>query len=829
MPIFYECGISFAAILVKLLHMLRHYFRIAIRNLGRHKVLTVINILGLSLGLACFCLILVFAVNEFSYDNWHVKAGRIYRVDETFVRKDGQTVGTSGGNMPVGPAFKQDFPDVEDAVRISASDEKLMKGNNGTMRLDMSFADPGFFTMFSFPLLSGAPAQVLLDPHDIVVTRSKAIQLFGTADAVGKTVQVKFDTIYRPFRVSGVAADLPKNSSVTFDIMGSFDYLLLSDSNRFQDVNKWHRTYGDMTWLLLKPGSSLMGDSNRLLQFRWKHMPDELDMYHKDKKIMARYTLQPLLQVHTDPNILGPGVEPTDPANIWILLGIAAGILLIASINFTTLAIARSASRAVEVGVRKVLGGHRSQLVRQFLAESVLLSVISTILGCLLALTLLPWFNELSGKQLDFSFVEHPQLVWMLVGLTLLVGLLAGCYPALVLSGFRPVDVLKSRIRLGGSNYFTRSLVTLQFVLSIGLIIGTVIILRQVSFMRNKDLGLIKENTVVVLPRDIDAAKGYELLRQKLASDPQVAGVTASELGLGEGRGMMNDMYMFNGVVSSVIVYPVATNFLSVMGLHLLAGRAFDPTITSDTVSNVVVNETLVSNYLGVTPAEAVGKQFKGLGGGVEQYKTIIGVVRDFNFERLNRTVRPQLFYVPAQLNPRDYFIHLRGGDPTATLRTISAFWKGFAPDVPLRTSFLDEDLDRFYKSEMRWGNIIAAAGGISIFLACMGLFGLAALAAINRIKEIGIRRVLGASGFEIVGLLTGDFLRLVVVASLIASPLAWYIMNKWLQHFAYRIDVDGWVFALVALVALAIAYITIGVQAWRAARINPMENLRTE
>jgi putative ABC transport system permease protein len=813
----------------KQLSMLRHYFRIAIRNLGRHKVLTVINVLGLSLGLACFCLILVFAVNEFSYDNWHVKAGRIYRVDETFVRKDGQTVGTSGGNMPVGPAFKQDFPDVEDAVRICASDEKLMKGNNGTMRLDMSFADPGFFTMFSFPLLSGNPAQVLLDPHDIVVTRSKAIQLFGTADAVGKTVQVKFDTVYRAFKVSGVAADLPKNSSVTFDIMGNFDYLLVSDSDRFQALNNWHRTYGDMTWLLLKPGSHLMGDSNRLLQFRWRHMPDELDRWHKEKKVMARYTLQPLLQVHTDPTILGPGVEPTDPANIRILLGIAAGILLIASINFTTLAIARSASRAIEVGVRKVLGGHRSQLVRQFLAESVLLSVISTILGCLLAIALLPWFNELSDRQLSFSFLEHPQLVWMLAGLTLLVGLLAGCYPALVLSGFRPVDVLKSRIRLGGSNYFTRSLVTLQFVLSIGLIIGTVIILRQVSFMRNKDLGLIKENTVVVLPRDVDAAKGYELLRQKLASDPQVAGVTASELGLGEGRGLMNDMYMFNGVVSSVIVYPVATNFVSVMGLHLLAGRAFDPTITSDTVSNVVVNETLVSNYLGVTPAEAVGKQFKTLGGGTQQYKTIIGVVRDFNFERLNRTVRPQLFYVPAQLNPRDYFIHLRGGDPTATLRTISAFWKGFAPDVPLRTSFLDEDLGRFYKSEIRWGNIIAAAGGISIFLACMGLFGLAALAAINRIKEIGIRRVLGASGFEIVGLLTGDFLRLVVVASLIASPLAWYVMNKWLQHFAYRIDVDGWVFALVALAALAIAYITIGVQAWRAARINPMENLRTE
>jgi putative ABC transport system permease protein len=346
--------------------------------------------------------------------------------------------------------------------------------------------------------------------------------------------------------------------------------------------------------------------------------------------------------------------------------------------------------------------------------------------------------------------------------------------------------------------------------------------------MRSKDLGLIKDNTLVVYTKDVDAQKAYSLLRQALATDKDVTGITASEIGLGEGQGQMGGAFEFNGAGDGVIEYPVDANFLPVMGMRLVAGRNFDPTITADSVSSVIVNEALVRKDLGVSPQQAIGLRFKGMDG-TNDYKTIIGVVHDFNFERLNRMVRSQLFYVPAHLNARCFFIHLRGGDPSPTIAAIGEFWKGFAPDVNLNYSFLDEELDRFYHSEMRWGNIIAFAGAISIFLATLGLFGLAALAATNRIKEIGIRRVLGASGFEIVGLLTGDFIRLVLVASVIASPLAWYFMNKWLQQFAYRIEIGGWIFALVALAALAIAWVTIGVQAWRAARVNPVESLRSE
>jgi putative ABC transport system permease protein len=427
---------------------------------------------------------------------------------------------------------------------------------------------------------------------------------------------------------------------------------------------------------------------------------------------------------------------------------------------------------------------------------------------------------------MEFSFSRFPELIWMLSGLTLLVGLLAGSYPALVLSGFNPVDVLKTKIRLGGSNFFTRSLVTLQFVLSIGLIVGTVIILRQVSFMRHKDLGLIKENTIVVDATDVNTGKGYLLFRQLLQSDRLIKGIAASAIGLGEGQGQMGTMFDFDGKKGGLIFYPVDAAFIPVMGVQLLAGRNFDPAITTDTASSMIVNEALVKNKLGLTPPEAMGLRCKV---GRNGYKTIIGVTRNFNFEPLNREVRPQAFMIDANFTPNHYFVRLTGGDPTQAIADIGAAWKKIAPELPLRYSFLDENLDRFYKSEARWGSIVACAGGISIFLACLGLFGLAALAAANRVKEIGIRKILGASTVEIVRLLTGGFLRLVLLSSLIASPMAWLVMNRWLRDFAYRIDIGWMVFVLTAGVALFIAFVTIGLQATRAARANPVGNLRSE
>ncbi|HEY4337189.1 MAG TPA: FtsX-like permease family protein, partial [Puia sp.] len=670
----------------------------------------------------------------------------------------------------------------------------------------------------------------LVDPHSVVITRSKAKQLFGTEDVVGKTLPIKTDSLFRPFTVSAVAEDLPLNTSVSFDVLGSYQYLEITDSDRVKSSANWSRTYGDQTFVLLRPGSRLPQQKEALARFRRQHFPDEGKDFRKAKKIKARYVLQPLLQMHTDTNVAGPG-NTVDVKNVWILLGIAAAILLIASINFTTLAIARSAGRAREVGVRKVFGGIRRQLIGQFLTESVLLSGFSALIGCGLALVLLPWFGRLAGQPLNVSLIHWPQLAALLVGLVGTVGLLAGFYPALILSAFNTIEVLKAKIRLGGANWFTRSLVTFQFVLSIGLIIATVVMVRQVNFMRSKDLGLIKDNTVMIHADAIDAGIAYPLFRQELTGNRQVMGIGASAIGLGEGQGFMGRPYDFKGKVQSVIEYPVDEYFLPVMGMHLLAGRNFDRTVTLDTVNNIIVNETLARENLGLAPQQAIGQQLTTAvrPGQHPQYKTIIGVVRDFNFDRLNRKIRPQLFSMPTAFTPSVLFIHLRAGDPGPALAKMGAVWHRMSPDIPFTYNFLDEQLDRFYKSEERWGDIIACAGGISIFLACMGLFGLAALSAANRLKEIGIRRVLGASTATLVGLLTGGFLRLVLVASLIATPIAWMVMNKWLQDFAYRIEVGWLTFAFTAAAALVIAFSTIGIQAWRAARTNPVENLRVE
>jgi putative ABC transport system permease protein len=807
--------------------MLYHYIRIAIRNLAKQRVLTGINIAGLSLGLACFSLILLFAVNEFSYDRFHKNAGRIYRVTQVWTNDDGREQGIAGLYMPLGPAMEEAFPDIVHAVRLSNARQMIMKVGDQVTRLPLSFADPKVFSVFSFPLLSGNARTALKDPHAVVLTRSTALQLFGKWDVTGKTVQIKIDTTFQPFIITAVAEDIPANTNVSFAVLGSYHYLEAA-RDRQDALNSWSNTNGDQTYVLLFPGSRLMNEPERLLNFRFRHYPEEAAVYRKNKKIESTFALQPLRQVHTDPSIDGGPV--VDAKNIWILLAIATGILLIASINFTTLAIARSAGRAKEVGVRKVIGGLRRQLIAQFLMESILLTILSAALGLLLAYALLPWFNQLSGLSVEFSFRRFPELAWMLAGLILLVGLLAGSYPALILSGFNPVNVLRKKVRLGGANLFTRSLVTFQFVLSVGLIIATVIILRQVGYMQTKDLGLIKENTLVVNAGDANTQKIYSLFRQELQSRKEILGITASEIGLGEGEGEMGRLYDFgDNKKDAAIEYPVDHNFIGVLGMQLLAGRNFDPAISADTAGAVIVNESLIAKELGVAPGQAIGLRFSIDEGNVKQYKTIIGVVRDFNFEPLSVKVRPQLFYMPASFMPGKFFVRIRSGNPAPTLAAIAAAWKRIVPDLPFRYNFLDENLDRFYQSEVRWRNIMGCAGGISIFLACLGLFGLASLAAVNRTREIGIRKILGASVLQIVRLLTGGFLRLVVLAFLIASPIAWFVMNKWLQDFAYRIDVGWTVFVLTAVLALGIAFFTIGLQAFRTARANPASNIRIE
>ncbi len=806
--------------------MIRHYIKIAIRNLARQKALALINILGLSIGLACFSLFLLYTVNEFSFDRFHANASRIYRVYDWWAYSDREGSEPSSAT-PLGPAMKQDLSDVADFVRINSSGKRLIRVGNRIQRIDVSFADPQLFSVFTFPLIEGNESTALESPNHIVLTREKAIQLFGETDVVGKTVEIRTGDQFEAFEVGAVAENIPVNSSIRFDILGNFNYVLNSDYGR-ASINDWNMTIGISVFVMLHENSTLMNEPARLASFRQKYFPAEVSTIQKKGKtgsLPNGYGLQPLTDVHTGIKIDKWGAS--DPKNSWILISIAIGVLLIACINFITLAISRSARRSKEVGIRKVTGSHRYQLVYQFLSESLLLSVISAVLGILLAYALLPFFNELSGRSLSFSFSQYPEMIGILSGVVLLVGLLSGIYPALAISGFKPSEVLKSNLRFSGSNLFTKSLVTFQFVLSIGLIISMIIIMRQLAFMRSKDLGFDKENVVMIDTQSLDIQKNYPVFKQTLKSESSVLGIAGSVIGLGNGEGQMGRGYKFENRVETVIEYPIDSDFLEVLGMQLVAGRNFNPEIASDAISSVIVNETLVRNALGTNPEEALGKEFTS--GKEGNRKVIIGVTRDFNFEDLTRTVRSQMFLFPSDFKPNALFVRINPGDPSKALAVLTAAWKTISPDLPIKYSFLDQKFDDFYQKEKRWSNIVAWAGGICIFLACMGLIGLTSLAVINRSTEIGIRKVNGARVSEVMTMLNKDFIKWVAVAFIIATPIAWFAMHKWLESFAYRTELSWWIFALSGILALGIALLTVSWQSWKAATRNPVEALRYE
>ncbi|MGB8192854.1 MAG: ABC transporter permease [Chitinophagaceae bacterium] len=810
--------------------MIRHYLKIALRNVAKQKGLALINILGLSIGLACFTLFLLYSVNEFSFDRFHAKGDNIYRVYR-WIAPMGEEAESLDAYMPMplGPAMKQDLPDVEDYVRFRDGwGDNFIKANNEVSRAPVCFADPQFFSVFSFPLISGNAANALKDPRSLVLTNTMAKKLFGKTDVIGQIIEIKLEEKFEPFTVTAVAKDIPSNSTITFEMLGNYNFLLNTKSGARSD-NNWQRS-SYQVYVLLRPQSTLATDPARMLSFRKKYYPNEEAELRKagywtKKGAPVTYGLQRMSDIHTNTRI-GGGVEPVDPKTIWILLAIAGGVLLIACINFTTLAIGRSAGRAKEVGIRKVIGGRKKELVFQFLMEAFLLTVLSTMIGLLLVQLLLPYFNTLSGRELTFSLAQYPELLWLLVGLVLVVGLIAGSYPALVLSRFNPIEVWRMKMKLGGSNFFTRSLVTLQFVMSVGLIISTIVILQQLNFMRSKNPGFNKENIVVVDAEGTESQTVFPLFRQAIMRNPSIAGVAGSELGLGEGTGWSRSGFDYKGKHKDVYEYFIDPDYLGLMGMKLLAGRNFDVRIASDTVTSVIVNEEMVKDF-GWTVESAIGQELKGYSDKLTP--VVIGVVKNFHYRPFSEKVLPQMFHQFASYRPVKFFVRIREGNPAPVLASLESAWKGIVPGLPFKYSFLDEDINRFYKSEERWSSIVGWAGGISIFLACLGLFGLAALTVINRTREIGIRKVLGASVTGIVRLLSKDFLKLVLIAFVIATPLAWYFMNEWLQDFAYRIEITGWIFIIAGAVAVSIALITVGVQAVRAAVANPVKSLRTE
>jgi putative ABC transport system permease protein len=814
--------------------MIQNFLKIAFRDLLKQKGLTLINILSLSLGLAAFSLFLLYAVNEFNYDRFHADNDRLFRVYRwTELMQGGETEGDPYLPIPLGPALQADFPDVENFTRMrDAWGESFVRANGTVSRMGITHADPQFFDVLTFPLKYGNPATALKELNSIVLTEKTALKLFGESNPIGRTLEIKIDDHFEPFTVSAVAENMSSNTSVVFEALCNFEKLLTLPSMARRKTSWNHSAY--FTFVKLRPGSGLSSDAARLRQFRQKYYPNEEQELRKEgvwhgENPPVSYRMQPLQAIHTQTMVAGGQVAPIDTKSVWILLGIAAGILAIAGINFTTLAIGRSAGRAREVGVRKVMGSDRKMLIGQFLTESMLLAGISALFGLVLAHLMLPNFNRLADRALVFSFEQFPEMTWMLGGLVLLTGLLAGCYPALVLSGFRPVEILKSKVRLGGSNFFTKSLVTGQFVLSIGLIVSTLIILQQIKFMRSKNPGFDRENVVVVDASDTNTKRVFPLFKQAALAHPEVMGVAGSELGIGAGEGWSRSGWEDNGTHREVYEYFVDSEFLGVMKMQLLAGRNFEPGNSLDTVSSVVINERMMRDF-GWTLENAVGQQLLGYYDAPQKpLPTVIGVVKNFHFRPMKEEVGPQMFHQFADYAPYKYFVRLQPGDPGTALAALKLDWEKVESELPFKYSFLDDNLNRFYKSEARLGKIVLWAGGISIFLACLGLLGLAALAVVNRMKEIGIRKVLGASVAGITGLLAKDFLKLVFIAILIASPIAYHFMNKWLADFAYRIDIQWWMFAGAGAAALGVAFLTVSFQSVKAALANPVKSLRSE
>ncbi|MCB0656900.1 MAG: ABC transporter permease [Saprospiraceae bacterium] len=811
-----------------------NYLKAAMRNLAKQKLLTLINISGLSIGLACSALFILYALNEFNYDRFHPDVNRIFEVYRNTGKIDDPDRSMDTYlPMPLGPAMKTDLVDVEEMVRMrGAWGDEFIRVDGKVGKMPLNFADPSFFRVFNFPILYGNQQHPLQDHNDLVLTRTTAVRLFGQENAVGRTVEIRNGEEYVPFKVTAIFADIPAQSSIQLDALANYE--LLSETaagERYQ--NHWNRS-SFQTFVKLVPGSNLAQDQPRLDAFRQKYYPGE-EAERRSRGLWDRegipvtYGLMPMAQIHTNPEFFNGFASPANPETIWLLIAISLGVLIVACINFTTLAIGRSSGRAREVGIRKIIGSKKRHLMFQFIGESVLLSLASALIAILLVNYLLPAFNELANTNIDFNF--NRQLLFFLVigGLTFITGVLAGIYPAMVLSSFEPLKIVQGKLRFSSGNTFTRSLVVFQFVLSTALICATLIILKQLNYLKSSYPGFNKENVVIVNADGVDTRTIGPRFKQNVLAIKGIEGVSGSELSLGEGTGWSRSGWNDGTEERSAYEYFVDPDFLKVMGIELVTGRNFNPEIAADTINSVVVNEAFLRAF-NWTPEEAIGKELKGYYESAERVlPRVIGVVKDFHYRPMSEEVSPQLFHQFPDYLPHKYFIRLPSGDPAPYLTAIGKAWDEVANNIPYNYAFLDENLDRFYQSEARWSKIIGWAGGISIFIACLGLFGLSLLSSMSRRKELGVRKVLGADVFALIYVQIRNYFVLVALGILIAVPITWYIMHGWLQHFANRIQVGPGIFFIGAAGSLLLAFVTVLFNSLKEATHSPIEAIQNQ
>jgi len=793
--------------------MIKNYFKIAFRNLWRHRTFSFINIMGLTVGLTAFFLIFLYVKFELSYDAFNTKADRIYRVVAD-LKTPSETINTSGPAWAVAPNIKDEFPEVEAFVRVSNANLLVRKGDIKFQEEDAMWADSALFQVFDFKLLKGNPRTALKEQLSIVFSETAAKKYFGNKDPMGQTLLLTGDAL--PSKVTGIMKDMPENSQIKTDMLVSMSTLTQRFNNGLD--SQW-ANYGNRTFILLKPQTSAKALQAKLPAFLEKRNGTEMKKY----QMFPTLLFEPLRYVYLYST--RDGSKTGNSNNVYIFSIIAVFILVIACINFINLTTARSAERAKEVGIRKVVGAGKVQLAKQFIGESVLICIIAFILAVIASGLLLSPFNQLSGKVISTGLFTHPSYLLILLGISIAIGILAGIYPALVLSSFQPVKVLKGRFATGTKGILLRkALVVAQFTISIALIIGTIVVYSQMKYMRNQDLGFNKDQKLIV---DTHGDPAKNTLKQAVAGLPNIISTSLTGSVPGGGNpGAYSQVENRKGdmQIANLDLYFTDFDYIPQYKIKMVAGRAFAKEMGTDTTQAMILNETAVKMFGYSSPQQIIGKKFDQWG----RKGNIIGVMEDFHFRSLQEVIKP----LSMRIEPDGcslLSVNISATNVQKTIASIEGKWKTLIPNRPFNYFFLDEFFDKQYRSEVRFGKLFLNFALLAIFISCLGLLGLASYSTMQRTKEIGIRKVMGASVSGIVNLLSKDFLVLVLISFVIAAPVAWYSMHTWLKDFAYRIDISWWVFALAALLAVFIALGTISFQAIRAAMANPVKSLRTE
>lgn len=803
--------------------MVRHFFQIAWRQLLKRKFYSFINIAGLAIGMACCVLITLYVQHELSYDQYHSKRDRIYRVLQTFRSVQPGEILTAPtpqdywvwGCAPVGPTLQADFPQIEKVVRfMSPLSLLLQRGEKRFQQDNLLFMDSTAFDVFSWKMLAGDPHTALTAPNSIVLTKTVAQKFFGDGNPVGQSLRVDNQS---NFMVTGVMEDVPPNSQFTFNGLIS----MATARNQRSDIFSMWGYVDFYTYLVLKENTGIESLQSQASDFVKRHNSEDKGYAISFEKIKGAY-------LHSAA-IRQPG--PTGSLlNVYLFSCIAVFILLIACINFMNLSTARSLERAKEVGVRKVLGVKPSSLMWQFLFESALLSLGASIIAILLARTGVPLIGKLSGKAIAYAHFFTPQLLVCMAVFAVAVGILAGIYPAWFLSGFRPIAVLKGKFTPSGKGIsFRKTLVVFQFTLSIALIAGTTIVYTQLKYISRHDLGFQKDQMVILnFEGDEKVEKNIETIKKAIGDQPGVLSVASSRAVPGEflpnaGTQIQTpDGQMGNQIP---FIYEIDFDFIPTYHIPIIAGRTYSRSYLTDSAQSMVINEAAAKLYGYARPADAVGKKFAQWG----RTGTIIGVVKDFNFRSLHQAVEPLTlrYGYPDVLNRIS--VSVKGDNIPGTLAHLRKIWNKMVPQRPFLYHFLDESFGEQYEADRHFGQLFTFFSCLAICIACLGLFGLSTFMAQQRVKEIGIRKVLGSSVNGIVMLLSKDFIKLILIAMVIAVPLCWWVMNQWLQGFAYRITIGPVVFIEAGTIALGVALATIAWQSVKAAMGNPIHSLRTE